>query len=108
MKFGAAADSSTQFRAAAILGRVRSLSKAFQMKYVLSAAVLSIAIALPASAQRLVDPAKLAPEFREAAVKRRAEQIRQRECARKANLAKVNLRDRTAFIIHCLELDGEK
>jgi hypothetical protein len=56
----------------------------------------------PAFAQRLVDPDKVAPEHREAAVKRRAEQIRQIDCAKKADEAKVLPRDRIAHISHCL------
>jgi len=56
----------------------------------------------PAFAQKLVDPDKVAPEHREAAVKRRAEQIRQIDCARKADEAKVLPRDRMAHITHCL------
>ena len=56
----------------------------------------------PAFAQKLVDPNAVAPEFREAAEKRRAEQIRQRECAHKAEEAKVLPRDRTAHITQCL------
>lgn len=78
------------------------------LKPAISTLVLAIAITAPATAERLVDPTKVAPEFREAAIKRRAEQIRQRECAHKADLEKVIPRDRTAFLIHCLELDGEK
>jgi hypothetical protein len=63
-----------------------------------------VLFALPASrAQSLVDPTKVAPEYREAAEKRRAEQIRQRECAQKANLEKVLPRDRTSFLNHCLD-----
>jgi hypothetical protein len=54
-------------------------------------------------AQKLVDPNAVAPEYREAAVKRRAEQIRQLECAHKADAAKVLPRDRTAHITQCLE-----
>jgi hypothetical protein len=56
----------------------------------------------PAFAQRLVDPDKVAPEHREAAIKRRAEQIRQIDCAHKADEAKVLPRDRLAHISHCL------
>jgi hypothetical protein len=56
----------------------------------------------PAIAQKLVDPDKVAPEHREAAVKRRAEQIRQIDCARKADEAKVLPRDRLAHVTHCL------
>ncbi|MBR0783348.1 hypothetical protein [Bradyrhizobium iriomotense] len=64
--------------------------------------------ATPARSQALVDPSKVAPEFREAAEKRRAEQIRQRECALKADLEKVLPRDRTAFLNHCLETMAAK
>ena len=54
-------------------------------------------------AQKLVDPNAVAPEYRQAAVKRRAEQIRQLECAHKADEAKVMPRDRIAYISHCLD-----
>ena len=43
-------------------------------------------------AQKLVDPNAVAPEYREAAAKRRAEQIRQFECAHKADAWKVTVR----------------
>ncbi len=66
-------------------------------------ALVSIAIASPAPAQKLVDPASVAPEFREAAEKRRAQQIRQRDCAQKADAEKIIPRERTTFLIHCLE-----
>ena len=72
------------------------------MKY-FALALISIAIATPAYAQKLVDPANVAPEFREAAEKRRAEQVRQRACAKKADAEKIIPRERTAFLIHCLE-----
>ncbi|MGY8704833.1 hypothetical protein RAD16_03695 [Bradyrhizobium sp. 18BD] len=58
---------------------------------------------VPARAQALVDPNKVAPEYREAAEKRRAEQVRQRECALKADLEKVLPRDRTAYLNQCLD-----
>jgi hypothetical protein len=59
---------------------------------------------LPTSfAQKLVDPNAVAPEFREAAVKRRAEQIKQLECAHKADAAKVLPRDRAAYFTRCLD-----
>ena len=61
----------------------------------------------PALAQKLVDPKSVAPEYREAAEKRRAEQISQRECARKADEAKVLPRDRPAHITRCLADDGQ-
>ena len=54
-------------------------------------------------AQKLVDPDKVAPEYREAAVKRRAEQIKISECNRKAEQAKVLPRDRAAHVQHCLD-----
>jgi hypothetical protein len=54
-------------------------------------------------AQKLVDPNSVAPEFRAAAEKRRAEQIKLSECNRKADQAKVLPRDRTSFVSSCLE-----
>jgi hypothetical protein len=56
-----------------------------------------------ASAQRLVDPNKVAPEYREAAEKRRAEQLALYQCSKKADDAKVTRRDRVGFINECLE-----
>jgi hypothetical protein len=54
-------------------------------------------------AQKLVDPNTVPPEYRAAAEKRRAEQIRQVDCAHKADVEKVLPRERTAFLIHCIE-----
>ena len=71
------------------------------MKIIL--AVTSILLIWPICAQKLVDPDKVAPEYRDAAEKRRAEQINQQACARKANADNVLPRDRTGFIIHCLD-----
>ena len=65
--------------------------------------VISLALAAPALAQGLVDPSKVAPEYREAAEKRRAEQLRQRECAHRAEVDKIMPRERTAFLLHCLD-----
>jgi hypothetical protein len=62
-------------------------------------------LAEPAFAQKLVDPNVVAPEYRAAAEKRRAEQIRQMQCRQKVDVAKVLPRDRTAAINKCLE-DG--
>ena len=59
----------------------------------------------PCFAQKLVDPNAVAPEYREAAEKRRAEQIKQRDCAHKADEDKVMPRERTAHIIKCLAED---
>jgi hypothetical protein len=58
-------------------------------------------------AQKLVDPDTVAPEFRAAAEKRRAEQLKLNECTKKANVAKVLVRDRTAFISSCLDSHTE-
>ena len=55
------------------------------------------------SAQKLVDPSTVASEYREAAEKRRTEQLRMQDCTRKANEAKVLPRDRTAHIQTCLD-----
>lgn len=54
-------------------------------------------------AQKLVDPNSVAPEYRAAAEKRRAEQIKMIGCGKKADEAKVLPRDRAAFIAPCLE-----
>jgi hypothetical protein len=62
-----------------------------------------LAFSEPCLAQKLVDPKTVAPEYREAAEKRRAEQIKQLECRRKAEAANVLPRDRTAHITRCLE-----
>ena len=57
----------------------------------------------PAFAQKLVDPTTVAPEYRDAAEKRRAEQLRQRGCSQKADTDKVLPRDRTAYLNRCLD-----
>jgi len=63
--------------------------------------------ATTSSAQKLVDPGKVAPEYREAAEKRRAEQDKQQDCARKADIERILRRDRAAFVIHCVETAGK-
>jgi hypothetical protein len=65
-------------------------------------------IAEPSLAQKLVEPNAVAPEYREAAEKRRVEQIAQLECRHKAVAAKVLPRDRTAYIVQCLAEFSEK
>jgi hypothetical protein len=62
----------------------------------------------PSFAQKLVDPNTVAPEFREAAEKRRAEQLRILDCTHKADQAKVPPRDRAAHINQCLAAVAEK
>jgi hypothetical protein len=61
----------------------------------------------PSFAQKLVDPNTVAPEYRAAAEKRRAEQLKLIECTKKANVAKVLIRDRAAFISGCAESDTQ-
>ncbi len=58
-------------------------------------------------AQKLVDPNSVAPEFRAAAEKRRAEQIKVSQCNKKANEAKVLPRDRAAMVNRCLDDPGQ-
>ena len=73
------------------------------LRTIVTLLMISLFAAPAARAQVLVDPAKVAPEYREAAEKRRAEQLRQRECARKADADKILPRDRTAYLNRCLE-----
>jgi hypothetical protein len=64
---------------------------------------LVAAFAPSARADKLVDPNTVAPEYRDAAEKRRAEQIRLYQCSKKADDAKVLRRDRAAFVSECLD-----
>ena len=76
------------------------------MKSILHMSFIAIFLLIgPAFAQKLVDPNSVAPEYREAAEKRRAEQLKQRECAHQADVAKVLPRDRIAHITKCLAED---
>ena len=70
--------------------------------------LISLFLTTSVSAQKLVDPASVAPEYREAAEKRRAEQIKQRECAKKADVEKIMPRERTPYLLQCLEADAVK
>ena len=85
-----------------------SLFTEAHLKQVIFIAAIALLATAPARTQALVDPSKVAPEYREAAEKRRAEQIRQRECALRADLAKVLPRDRTDFLNHCLDAIAAK
>lgn len=78
------------------------------MKQLIFVAAIALLATAPARSQALVDPSKVAPEYREAAEKRRAEQIRQRECAQKADLVKVLPRDRAEFVNRCLDAMAAK
>jgi hypothetical protein len=62
----------------------------------------------PGFAQKLVDPTSVAPQFREAAEKRRAEQVRLVSCQHKADEAKVPPRDRASHVNHYLEAAADK
>lgn len=73
------------------------------MKQVIIIVAMVLFATTPARSQALVDPTKVAPEYREAAEKRRAEQVRQRECALKADLERVLPRDRTDYLNYCLD-----
>jgi len=76
---------------------------------VLIAALVTISgFAQPSFAQKLVDPNIVAPQFREAAEKRRTEQIKMARCQRKAEEAKVLPRDRAAHVNQCMEADVRK
>lgn len=55
------------------------------------------------SAEKLVDPDSVAPEYRAAAEKRHAEQLKLLQCSKKADEAKVPRRDRAAHIGRCLD-----
>jgi hypothetical protein len=61
----------------------------------------------PSFAQKLVDPNAVAPQYRVAAQKRLAEQLKLMECAKKANDEKVLKRDRAAFISDCVESNNQ-
>ena len=69
----------------------------------LGAALICLSWLGAASAEKLVDPNTVAPEYRAAAEKRRAEQIKVFECGKKADIAKVPRRDRAAYVNECLD-----
>lgn len=65
--------------------------------------VVLVPIAGPVRAEHLVDPATVAPEYRAAAEKRRAEQLKIQDCNRRAAQDKVMMRDRAAFMAKCID-----
>ena len=69
--------------------------------------ILSVLCSEASIAQKLVDPDKVAPEYRAAAEKRRAEQLKQISCSHKADEAKVLPRDRIVFLQQCLSEHAE-
>ena len=79
---------------------------AFARKVFTGSAILTgllVAFASNAVAEKLVDPNAVAPEYRAAAEKRRAEQLKLFQCSKKADDAKVLRRDRAAYVSECLE-----
>jgi hypothetical protein len=70
---------------------------------VLQFGILSVCVPGAGALERLVDPNTVAPEYRDAAEKRRAEQIKLYQCSKKADDAKVLRRDRVPFINECLD-----
>jgi len=66
----------------------------------LAAATLS---GTPARADKIVDPKTVAPEFREAAEKRHAEQMKLIECNNAAKVEKVPRRDLAQYVARCFD-----
>lgn len=62
----------------------------------------------PAMADKIVDPRSVAPEFREAAEKRRAEQIKLIECNNAARTAKIPQRDLAKYVGDCFDKPADK
>jgi hypothetical protein len=81
-------------------GSVRKYSAGFALPLAVSAVVLWVDAS---AAEKLVDPDKVAPEYRAAAEKRRAEQLKMLQCSKKADEAKVSKRDRAAHISQCID-----
>jgi len=63
---------------------------------------------LPARAQKIVDPNTVAPEFREAAEKRLAEQLKLNECNNAAKVAKIQRRDMAQFVADCFDKPADR
>ena len=62
----------------------------------------------PLHAQKIVDPSKVAPEFREAAEKRRAEQLKIAACTKASQDAKVKPRDFAKSLADCIDRPDDK
>lgn len=77
----------------------------------LAAASIALAAALgsgPARAQKIVDPKTVAPEFREAAEKRHAEQLKLIECNNAAKIAKIQKREMAQYVAECFDKEADK
>jgi hypothetical protein len=73
------------------------------VNHLIGVVATSLILVAPVFAQKLVDPAAVAPEYRDAAEHRRAEQLKQRNCGLKADQARVLMRDRAAFVLKCMD-----
>lgn len=69
--------------------------------------LLLLPVAGPARAEHLVDPSAVAPEYRAAAEKRRAEQLKIQDCNRRAAQDKVMMRDRSTYMAKCIDAPAE-
>jgi hypothetical protein len=81
------------------------LVRVFPVRFALRLGVILV-LALwfgASSAEKLVNPDVVAPQYRAVAEQRRAEQIKLFVCSKKADEAKVLRRDRAAFIGECLD-----
>jgi hypothetical protein len=82
----------------------RSTVRKFSSGFALPLGILALALWVDTSAaEKLVDPDTVAPEYRAAAEKRRAEQLRMLQCTKKVDEAKVPRRDRAARITECVD-----
>lgn len=68
---------------------------------------MALAAALPAGAayaqSRTIDPSKVAPEYREAAIKRQAEKKKIADCQKEAIEKKLLPRYRVDFLVACVD-----
>jgi hypothetical protein len=108
----AANDTVTSFRSRAFLEGTNLKAMTLQAGASLRRRFVGVALGLIAAVtpwsaasalEKLVDPNLVAPEYRAAAEKRRAEQVKLFECSKKADEAKVSRRDRVAYINDCLD-----
>ncbi len=81
------------------------MSKLFRTSIILSTLLCGGTFA---HAQKIVDPSKVAPEFREAAEKRRAEQLKQIACNKAADEQKIAPREKLKFVADCFDKPSEK
>ena len=80
-----------------------SLRPVLSLGLSLGLAMMSVAWSGVSFADRLVDPNAVAPEYRDVAEKRRAEQLKLFQCSQKADAAMVLRRDRAAFVSECMD-----